>query len=200
MSVRVQQTAADVQAAEAGDEERVVGTIVTAFVSDPIARWGFPDPHQYLEAWPAFVRAFGGRAFEHHAVHRTADFSGAALWLPPGAEPDEEAIVGVLESSVAPELVPRVGEMLEEMGRRHITESHWYLPLIGVDAARQRSGIGSALLRHALEIVDRDHLPAYLEATSELNVPLYERHGFELQEPIQLADAPPLHPMVRPAR
>jgi len=54
-----------------------------------------------------------------------------------------------------------------------------------------------ALLRHALQLVDRDKLPAYLEATSAGSRRLYERHGFETTGEIQTADSPPLWPMLR---
>ena len=37
--------------------------ITLAFASDPVARWTYPDPDQYLEHFPAFVRAFAGRSF-----------------------------------------------------------------------------------------------------------------------------------------
>jgi ribosomal protein S18 acetylase RimI-like enzyme len=86
------------------------------------------------------------------------------------------------------------------MGKYHPQEPHWYLPLIGVDPAHQGKGFGSALLGHALEICDRDHLPAYLESSNPLNIPLYRRHGFELLDTLQVGSSPPVFPMLRPAR
>jgi GNAT superfamily N-acetyltransferase len=65
---------------------------------------------------------------------------------------------------------------------------------------RQGQGHGSALLRHALERCDRDHLPAYLDATNPRNISLYERHGFERLGRIQVGTSPPLVPMLRKAR
>jgi ribosomal protein S18 acetylase RimI-like enzyme len=64
----------------------------------------------------------------------------------------------------------------------------------------QGRGYGSALLRHALEQIDRDGQLAYLESTNPANVPLYQRHGFEVVGTIQVDDAPPMIPMVRRAR
>ena len=90
--------------------------------------------------------------------------------------------------------------LLDQMGEFHPTEPHWYLPLIGVDLTMQSRGHGSALLRHALERCDRDRLPAYLEATSPLNKPLYERHGFEDLGVIQEGSSPPMWPMRREPR
>jgi ribosomal protein S18 acetylase RimI-like enzyme len=86
------------------------------------------------------------------------------------------------------------------MGEFHPTEPHWYLPLIGVDVTKQSRGYGSALLRYALERCDRDRLTAYLEATSPLNRPLYERHGFEELGMIQEGSSPPMWPMHRKPR
>jgi hypothetical protein len=74
------------------DAELAVAVIVLAFSTDPAARWTYPDPHQYLTHFPAIVRAFGGKALAHGTGHHVSRFAGAALWLPPGIHPDEEAL------------------------------------------------------------------------------------------------------------
>lgn len=79
----------------------------------------------------------------------------------------------------------------------HPSESCWYLPFIGVDPRCQGQGHGSRLLRQGLARCDRDHLPAYLEASSPRNRTLYERHGFTVIAEIQVGDSPPLWPMLR---
>jgi ribosomal protein S18 acetylase RimI-like enzyme len=86
------------------------------------------------------------------------------------------------------------------MGRYHPVKPHWYLPLIGVDPLAQGRGYGSALLRDALELIDREGQAAYLESTNPVNLPLYQRHGFEVVGIIRVGDAPPVIPMMRPAR
>ncbi len=78
---------------------------------------------------------------------------------------------------------PKLGEVLslfEQMAGFHPHEPHWYIPLIGVDPVFQGRGYGSQLLQHGLVACDRDHQPAYLEATSPTNRSLYERHGFRV--------------------
>ena len=182
------------------ESERAVATIVLAFSTDPMARWSLPDPQAYLTHFPAIVRGMGGRAFAHGTADRVAGFAGVALWLPPGIHPDEAALNVVLERSVPPERAAEVNAVLEQMARHHPTEPHWYLPLIGVDPSHQRQGHGAALLRHALRRCDEDHLPAYLESTNPANVPLYERHGFEIVATIQAGSSPPMFPMRRAAR
>src|SRR5262245_61660135 len=83
------------------DAERCAAVLTLAFSSDPANRWVWPDPHQYLDAFPNFVRALGGRAFDLGAAYRLGDYSGVALWLPPGEAPDEEALTELIRRSVA---------------------------------------------------------------------------------------------------
>ena len=82
----------------------------------------------------------------------------------------------------------------------HPREPHWYLPLIGVDPFQQGSGLGSALMRHALARCDREGKPAFLESSNPKNVSLYERNGFEMLGRIQVGASPILFPMLRKAR
>jgi GNAT superfamily N-acetyltransferase len=89
---------------------------------------------------------------------------------------------------------------LEQMDSYHPSEPHWYLPMIGVDPAKQGNGYGSALLKHALERCDREGKLAYRESSSPKSVPLYQRHGFELRGTIQVSASPPLFPMLRKPR
>jgi ribosomal protein S18 acetylase RimI-like enzyme len=55
-----------------------------------------------------------------------------------------------MERSIDPKRLQFVFTVLETMEGYHPSEPHWYLPLIGVEPARQGRGHGSALLSHAL--------------------------------------------------
>ena len=184
----------------AAGENAAISTIVMAFSADSAARWLYPDSQQYLEYFPSFVKAFAGAAFEHNSAYCIEGYSGVALWLPPGIHPDEKAIVALLERTVPEPHQAEVFAVLEQMDSHHPPEPHWYLPMIGVDPAKQGNGYGSALLKHALEHCDGDSKLAYLESSSPKNIPLYERHGFELLGTIQVGSSPPLFPMLRTPR
>ena len=121
-----------------------------------------------------------------------------ALWLPPGAEPDGEAVMGLSRESMNDEIFEDIGGVFQQMEEHHPTDEHWYLPLTGVDPVAQGRGLGAALLRHALKTCDRDGLPAYLEATSPRSRNLYLRHGFNVIQIIQEGTSPPLWAMFRP--
>lgn len=183
----------------AGEAERtaVISAIVMAFSADPMARWIYADSAQYLTHFPPFVDAFAGRAFACGSAWQAGE-SAAAMWLPPGVEPDEEPVLRLIQQTVPAEVQGDLFALLEETGKWHPAEPYWYLPLIGVDPAVQGRGLGSRLLEAALQIVDRDGVPAYLEASNARNLPLYERYGFRLTGTIRAGSSPSLYPMVRP--
>jgi ribosomal protein S18 acetylase RimI-like enzyme len=193
------QTTTLLQVNVASELERVqiLDTLTSAFSSDPVARWIFPDPQQYRASFPLFAQAYGGRAFKHRTAFSLADYHAAALWLPPGANPDEEAMVSLFQQAAAKDTLPQLFSILEQMGTYHPTEPHWYLPLLGVKPDMQGRGLGSALLRHALQQCDHARVPAYLESSNPRNIPLYERHGFRVLGTIQSGNSPELIPMLR---
>jgi GNAT superfamily N-acetyltransferase len=186
-----------VRSATPSEEAAAIAVVVLAFSADPVARWIWHHPGVYLAHFPAFVKAFGGRAFAEGTAHTVEGYAGTALWLPPGVGPDEEAMGGIFERTVPAHLQRDLASLLEQMERFHPQEPLWYLPLIGVDPAQQGRGIGSALLRHALALCDRDKRLAYLEAGNPKNLPLYQHLGFEVLGTIQVGSSPTMVPMLR---
>jgi GNAT superfamily N-acetyltransferase len=186
-----------VRSAGEQDQQAVVDVITLAFSTDPMARWAYPQAATYLAAMPQTIKAFGGNGFAHGTVHIADDGAAAAMWLPPGVESDSERLAELSEQYSPHERLPEMMQVFEQMGAYHPHEPCWFLPLIGVDPARQGHGYGSALLRHALEECDRDNVPAYLESSNPRNIPLYERHGFQALGSIQVGSSPTLVPMLR---
>jgi ribosomal protein S18 acetylase RimI-like enzyme len=182
------------------DEKRAIATIVLGFSRDPMTRWVWPQAHQYLAVMPRFVRAFAGSAFDQGSAFCSDEYAGAALWLRPGVHPNEERLVELMESTAAPAAREAGGAIFEQMARYHPEGVHWYLPLIAVDPAHQRRGHGDALMRYALEQVDREKVPAYLESSNPRNLSLYRRHGFEELGTIQAGSSPAIVPMLRRPR
>jgi ribosomal protein S18 acetylase RimI-like enzyme len=193
-------TTLTIKTARASDADPVIAIVTLAFSADPAARWTWPDPQQYLRHFPRFVKAFGGKAFPHESAYSMDDYAGAALWLPPGIHPDEDVLTDLLQRTASEQIHQDVSAVLEQMGRYHPSEPHWYLPLIGVDPSQQGKGYGAALMQHALIACDRDNQLAYLESSNPRNIPLYERHGFEVLGTIQVGTSPPIFPMLRKPR
>lgn len=189
-----------VRAAGPDDEAAVLTLIALAFATDPIARWVTPDPVKFLASMPQLASAFGGRGFAHDSVYIAEGGAGAALWLPPGVEPDSERMVELVAQYGEPDRLETLGELMEQVRGYHPHEPHWYLPMIGVDPSKQGRGVGAALMKHALARCDAEGATAFLESSNPRNVSLYERHGFEALATVQVGSSPPMTPMVRRPR
>ena len=185
---------------KATDPDAVYATLLLAFASDPVERWLYPGPDEYLKAFPDFLRAFGGTAFSSGTVWESDGCSAVAMWLPPAAQADGERIVETVKGTVVSARQADCMLALEQMDAAHPTFPHWYLPWLGVDPAFQGQGLGGRLLSHCLEMVDADHLPAYLETPNPRTVRLYERHGFEVVGATTAGGCPPVTFMLRQAR
>ena len=179
------------------DKDRAAAAMTLAFDDDVFVRWVFPDPHQYISTFMPFVSMYGGSAYDHGSAYVIGKFSGVALWLPPDAETDDEPLVELFEQNIPEPTLGAVLTLLEKMAEFHPHEPHWFLPLIGVDPKFQGQGYGSELMRHALDVCDRDQKLAYLEASKPANVPFYERHGFHVLGEIRVDDSPTIYPMLR---
>ena len=194
------QTAVHVRPAGPADEPQAVGVITLAFAADPMVRWAFPDPGTYLNLMPDFVRAFGGNGLAHGATHLVDGGLGAAMWLPPGVQPDSDTMMSMTQRYIRADRVDDMMQVLAQMDKYHPVDDCWYLPLIGVDPLAQGRGCGAALLRYALQSCDRDGIAAYLESSNPRNISLYERHGFERLGTIQAGASPTMVPMLRRPR
>ena len=189
----------EVKSADANVRADAISTIVLGFAADPMARWAWPDPSEYLRIMPRFVNAFGGRAFEHGTAYVTQGARAAALWLPPGVDPDEAEMGAIMEESLRPEISEDVSAVMKGMAEHSPLEPHWYLPLIATDPIWFGQGHGTSLMKHALRRCDEEGIAAYLESSNPRNISLYERHGFKISGRIQSGSSPVLTPMLRRA-
>ena len=181
----------------APEQDGVIATLVSAFEADAAVRTLYVERDAYLAHFPGFLLAFGGRAFDHGTVDTTPE--GAALWFPPGVEPDGEAILAHMVATIPAARLDALARGMEIQAGLHPHAPHWYLPWIGVRPEAQGRGLGGALLRRGLERADRDGLPAYIEATSWRNAALYVRHGFEVTGTVLVPGYPEIIAMWRPA-
>ena len=181
--------------------DRALATLAAAFVADPVGRWIYHEARDYLENYSKLVRLFGSVSSEEGTFYADESFGGACVWLKVGSAPDGDAMAKHIEETVREEIREELFEVFEKMDTyHHQAEPCWYLPVIGADASRQGQGLGSALMKHALERVDEEGAQAYLESSNPANMTLYERHGFEVMGQIQVGSSPLIHPMIRQPR
>jgi GNAT superfamily N-acetyltransferase len=172
-----------------------------AFFDDPLFVWAIQDDDRrqrfLLEFFTLYAKAF----LRHDETYTTGgELVAAALWAPPGAVPisdqDAEELGQRIDELAGPD-APRFLELTKLFDAHHPHGSYWYLQFMGVAPGWQGQGIGSALIAPVLEWCDREGVRAYLDATSERNKRLYERHGFKAQDPFAARGGPPLWPMWR---
>jgi hypothetical protein len=70
-------------AARTSDQASAIGTLVSAFIDDPVERWLWPEARQYLTHFPTFVAAFGVEAFTRQTVWTLHGFAAVAWWDTP---------------------------------------------------------------------------------------------------------------------
>lgn len=190
--------------ATAADVKPLAAVMARAFYDDPPFMWILPNPATRLERERRlFVTLTRSEALAHGGVEVALvdnQIAAAAIWRPPGhwaTEGQLRTLAGLVRA-----FGRRIGAavaLTQAMARSHPREPHWYLFAIGVDPARQGTGLASALLRSRLDRCDQTGLPAYLEASKPTSVPLYQHFGFGPTGcPDLPAGAPPLTSMWRP--
>jgi GNAT superfamily N-acetyltransferase len=175
-------------------------TLGRAFFEDPIMRWAIPNDARRETVLPDFFELFAKIFESHDESYITEDGAGAALWVPPGKQPigeDQAEEFAERMEELAGVDAERLFEVSKIIDDHHPQGSFYFLQFMGVEPGRQGHGIGSALMAPVLERCDREGMPAYLDATSERNRKLYERHGFEAGADYAPLGCPPLYPMWR---
>lgn len=187
--------------AVSGDAGLVADILARAFYNDPVLRWVISDPNYYREF---FAIHSEGLYLQSGLMFLHSSHEGAAMWMPPGVDFQESfswktaQVLLTLLLKKGPGPIRRLLQ-LESMLLRHRPKSdHYYLHAVG--ACKQGEGIGSALLRAGLDLADQQRMPTYLESTNRLNVPLYQRHGFEIIGEQQLRYGPCVWFMLRQAQ
>jgi GNAT superfamily N-acetyltransferase len=177
----------EVRRATPEDHEAAAEALALSFVDDP--GWGHLLPNaetrgeRLLEFFTAEIANVVPR---YRELWVTDDGSAAALWGRPGGWQVPLVRTARPARSMARVFDRRLGlatwSQLRFERKHPARPDHWYLHYIGVEPRRQGRGLGAALLTPVLRLCDETRTPAYLEASSERNSFLYERHGFALTE------------------
>jgi hypothetical protein len=105
-----------VKSATSEQKNALISTIMAAFLTDPVARWICPEAHQYFSRMDEFVDAFGGASFVHGSAYYVDGYRGAALWLPPKVQPNEETMMTVIKDVVSETRLENALSVFEKMG------------------------------------------------------------------------------------
>jgi ribosomal protein S18 acetylase RimI-like enzyme len=185
---------------------QVAHVLGRAFADDPVTAWLYPDEATRAEGIGRFFSELHipRLAYGRDEIYTDDDRRAVADWTPPG--------MGHLSMLETLRLLPRMAVLLGRGLPRALTvlsymesqfpkEPHWHLTFLGTAPEYQGQGLGSALMRPMLERLDREGMPAYLEASTTRNRALYLRHGFVVMNEMRLpGGGPPLWRMWREPR
>jgi ribosomal protein S18 acetylase RimI-like enzyme len=172
-----------IRSATDADLELLVTTFSKSFKHDPVMNWVIPCTTLY----PDFFRMIIRDIYLQRGISQLDDQGrGASLWLPAGEKfelPPQWALLRMIGELVLREGLRPLVRMREQgalFAQYRPQEPHFYLQFLGCRQEDRGKGVGSALLKHGTRLCDERALPAYLESSNALNVPLYQRHGFEV--------------------
>ncbi|MFD9373496.1 hypothetical protein ACFWA6_38165 [Streptomyces sp. NPDC060020] len=172
-----------------------------AFHDDALTRWMIPDERLRAELLPGFFRVFVELSAAHDAILTTPDGDAVLLFLPPGAEPDEEALDTAFAHALGAH-TDKLRTIARLQGERHPHTPHYYISFGAVRPGHQQSGLMSGLLARITARADAEQVGAYTEASSPGGEAATRRAGFDrLGTDITLPDGgPALRPMWRNPR
>ncbi len=181
------------------DVELASALLAQAFADDPVTLWMDPDTARHRAVFRTLLVHIHGKGSTIDLAMRDGQPVGAAAWDPPGHKISTRAqLVSSWEflRTLGPPRIGRGIKLEAEFAKHRPKEPHWYLGQIGAPPVKGGAGVGTALLQHRLEQIDG---PAYLESSNALNVPLYERFGFQVTAEFELPlDGPRVWAMYRP--
>ena len=179
-----------------GEYKVLAGVMARAFESDPMGAYLFPDPMRRLPDMEQMFKLFLRQIYlPQQESYTVGELQGGALWLPPGQYPASTW----QQLSLLPGFIrlfgfrrtPAIFRDMNHMEEMHPKKQpHWYLAFLGIEPTEQRKGMGGALLLPVLNRCDAERMPAYLETSNELNLSLYQRHGFQVIKECDIAKGP----------
>jgi GNAT superfamily N-acetyltransferase len=188
--------------ATADELDALVATLVDSHLDYVWERWALPDDDLRAEHLPTLYRAdLEHVGLPHGSVWTTPGHGAVAVWLPAGAH-------GRLTDEAGAELDRVVadcfGERLRMVERAESAaaavrpRTDWFLATMGTRRARQRRGLGTAVLEPMLARFDADGATAGLDTSEPGNLVFYGRLGFEVVASVPAVDdVPPIWIMRR---
>jgi len=202
---RERQNSRATHAARIEQVPKLTGVLARAFVDDPLIRFLEPNEQWRRKLAPVLYRSVLRYCLRYGQADITSDGNAVACWLLPSH--CQPSLLRELRSGMwalpfraratALRRLLQFDAMSSSLRRQFAGPSHWYLWSLAVEPSEQRKGHASELLRAVLTRADRSGETCYLETQNPINVPIYQRYGFQLAGQAELAPGVIIHAMRR---
>jgi ribosomal protein S18 acetylase RimI-like enzyme len=173
---------ADTTVATPDDRDRVLTSLVAAFVADPVLRYLFPDDAGY----PRYAAAFFGRLFDRRVhlgtIWTVGHGASVAMWDPP--EPPEVPSDDTITAQLPADAFTRLNVYNDAVHAALPDGPYWYLGVLGTHPDHAGKRWGRAVMSAGLRRAQADGLPAVLETSNPGNVAVYRRAGWEVERTV----------------
>ncbi len=171
---------AQVRTATPEDLAIIVDTAARSLDAEAMLRWSFGEDW-FEERIRRHFTHYDGENARRGWIRMTADGAGIAVWIPPDAREEHEAIGPAPpggEAEILGANAERHADFWRWVGEHEPAEPLLYLSHIRVAPERQGEGLGSVLMRDGLARGNHHRAPTWLETSRVDNVVYYERFGF----------------------
>ena len=170
----------EIRTATPDDLDAIVDTAARSLDAEAMLRWSFGE-ERFEERIRQHFAHYDGENARRGWIRLAANGAGIAVWIPPDAREEHEAIgpapVGA-EDAILGDHADHHAAFWGWVGEHEPQEPLSYLSHVGVAPERQGEGIGTALMHDGLARADRDGVPAWLETSIARNAAYYEGFGF----------------------
>jgi ribosomal protein S18 acetylase RimI-like enzyme len=158
----------------------IVDTAARSLDTEAMLRWSFGED-RFEDRIRRHFAHYDGENARRGWIRMIDDGAGIAVWIPPDAREEHEAIGAAppgREAEILGDHAERHAAFWGWIGEHEPSEPLFYLSHVGVAPERQGEGLGSVLMSDGLAVGDREGVPTWLETSREDNVAYYERFGY----------------------
>ena len=158
----------------------IVDTAARSLDAEAMLRWSFGE-ERFEERIRRHFTHYDGENARRGWIRMAADGAGIAVWIPPDAREEHEAIGPAppgAEAEILGDNAERHAAFWGWIGEHEPPEPLLYLSHVGVVPEHQGEGLGSALMRDGLASGDHLGVPTWLETSRVENAAYYERFAF----------------------
>ena len=181
--------------ADRSDLRQLVATLVESHLDYAWEQWAVTGANRVARLTVAFESELDMLAFPYGVVTKSASCESVAVWLPRDASDHltagERAERDRLDDEVFGNRRKVIEQVDELVGLAPCPHADWHLATMGTVPARQRQGLGSAVLKPMLDRLDAGQQSARLETSTTKNVEFYRSHGFQVVDQLELPHGAP---------